>query len=307
MLLPSVLLLVFPLVLSANVPAAVPALNRCGAKATPETLRAAQILPQQFAANPAARAELHGSKEIEVWFHVFHKDATLAGGWVNDSIIHKQVEVLSKAYKPARFSFRLGGITRTLNERWWKGPTDEAMDRELRMATRRGSFSTSTANAATVFVMDLSDTGGTLGYATFPSAIGWINAATREIDGVVIQTRTMPGAGGLTGYNLGQTLTHEVGHWLGIFHTFQGGCPYPGDMVADTPAEAYPAFDCQVPRNTCAEPAGTPARLDPINNFMDYGYDYCMTEFTDGQVERMKMAWVVLRDPDAGSRKGVDM
>ena len=68
--------------------------------------------------------------------------------------------------------------------------------------------------------------------------------------------RRRPGTGGVK-YGEGDTLTHEVGHWMMLEHTFNHGCGASGDWVADTPKEAQPQFDCPIGADTCKAPGST--------------------------------------------------
>ena len=103
------------------------------------------------------------------------------------------------------------------------------------------------------------------------------------LDGVLIHYGSLPG-GFIGNYNLGYTATHEVGHYLGLAHTFEQGCKGHGDYVDDTPAMEVPTSGCPVGKDTCPRDAG----LDPVENYMDYSYDRCYTAFTHGQTERMQ-------------------
>lgn len=122
--------------------------------------------------------------------------------------------------------------------------------------------------------------GGLLGYATFPGG-------SAAVDGVVCLYSSVPG-GTAAPYNKGRTATHEVGHWLNLYHTFQGGCAKNattgGDLVADTPAEKSSAFGCPTNRNTCT----TETAPDMTVNYMDYTDDACMVMFSLGQKTRVQ-------------------
>lgn len=105
------------------------------------------------------------------------------------------------------------------------------------------------------------------------------------------QIITCLGGGDLDRYNLGNTLVHEVAHWLGLVHTFDGGCTT-SDGIFDTPAEKEPNYGCNTSdvRDTCPGDG-----VDPIHNFLDYSDDRCMFHFTEGQVRMMQASYDVFR------------
>jgi hypothetical protein len=152
---------------------------------------------------------------------------------------------LNKDYNGTGLSFQLQSVTRTLNAAWFNNVAPETdLQTDMKKSLRRGDVKT--LNLYTVGFTS-GQGRGLLGYSTFPSDY----TGNPADDGVVVLYSSLPG-GLMTNFSLGRTSTHEVGHWLGLYHTFQGGCGGSGDYVDDTPAEASPASGCPVGRDTCS-------------------------------------------------------
>ncbi len=234
-------------------------------------------------ASARGRAPTGFTVTVPVYWHVVTDGAA---GALSDSQVREQISVINRAFSGAEggaasgFSFSLAGITRTNDAVWYRSQSAGA-EHAMKRALKQGGD-----NALNVY----STSGGAyLGYAYLPEIT---DTAQAYLDGIVIDWRTLPGVS--TAYagvsDEGDTLTHETGHWLNLEHTFFGQCNKNGDFVADTPPQKSASSGCPEGKDTC--PA---AGLDPIHNYMDYSDDSCITEFTPGQVQRMRDAWLFWR------------
>jgi hypothetical protein len=221
---------------------------------------AADQTVQEIPAGEAPTISAAFEATIPVYIHVIRTGTAVAQGNVPNAWIQDQMEALNLSYAgfyggaDTGFRFELAGVDRTTNARWFNMTPGGEDEYKAKRALRRGG-----ANALNIYTVD---GGKYLGWSSFPSGY----ASRPYVDGVIIAFGSMPGSTilGFQNFNLGFTATHEAGHWLGLYHTFQGGCNAKGDHVADTPAEKGPAFGCQVGRDTCLA-----SGLDPIHNYMD--------------------------------------
>jgi hypothetical protein len=258
--------------------------DRCGTRATPADQLA--FIEQTL----GATSDSGGLVIVPVYWHII---TNKKGQGDVSGLVAAQMKVLNDAFAGSNFAFDLKGVQVIKNDTWYSSGIESPEEIQMKTALRKGGPET----------LNIYTTAGDgyLGWAT-PA---WYYRFFPKFDGVVLWWAAMPGTGlratgvdeepdGVLTYDGGDTGTHEVGHWLGLDHTFaSGGCLHPGDLVKDTPTEAEPQFFC-VQRDSCV---GSPfPGDDPITNFMDYVDDVCMDHFTPEQSKRMRKQWHAFRD-----------
>ena len=172
-----------------------------------------------------------------------------------------------------------------------------------------GSDAWDTEHYLNIWVCNI-EGGGLLGYAYPPADLeNWpegANAPSPELDGVVIhhevfrRTGTYTTTGLLGGEEVtipvrGRTVTHEIGHYLGLRHIWGDGllsilgipdCDA-DDGVADTPNQgASSQFACDPEQNSCTDEVDD--KPDMFENYMDYASEDCLNSFTQGQIAIMR-------------------
>lgn len=204
------------------------------------------------------------SVNIPIVFNILMNEAGTIGV-ITDEQIDAQVQVLNDAYASCGLTFTVAQVNRYQDEQCYTMSNESVC---------KGKYVVDPYHFLNFYTARMG--GGLLGYATFP----WTLESSPNTDGVVILDTSLP-FGSAAPYNEGDTGTHEIGHWVGLYHTFQGACTPRNDQVSDTPAEKSATSGCPTTKDTCMAPG-----VDPVHNYMDYSTDACMTEFTVGQCSR---------------------
>jgi len=198
---------------------------------------------------------------ILVAFHVIH--ASDGTGNISDEAIDDQFEWLNLAYEPHNIYFTVDTINRVENDEWfnnwygedsWSGMSELAIDPYHYLNTYSANL-----------------------WADGINANGW--AYLGQYFDASDYRQSISLAYQIVQYGH-DTATHEVGHHLGLSHTFQDNCSFTNDGVDDTPAMHYDGtYSCDEQQDTCPEDEG----FDPVRNYMNYASQECRNNFTQGQ------------------------
>ncbi|MDP6275670.1 MAG: M43 family zinc metalloprotease, partial [Candidatus Marinimicrobia bacterium] len=205
---------------------------------------------------------------VQVAWHVIH--ASNGAGNISNDMIVDQIDIFNDAYAPYDIFFTLVSVDYTMNDNWFG-------DMDQYESAYKQQLNIDPVHHLNIYSGNMP---GLLGWSYLPYQ--WSEGS--YMHGVCILYSCLPG-GTSYPYNAGDSAVHEVGHYLGLEHTFRNGCSANNDYVDDTPQEdnGNNISSCNN-TDTCPNDPG----MDPVHNFMTYTDDACLDEFTTGQGDRME-------------------
>ncbi|GIZ45319.1 hypothetical protein CKM354_000849200 [Cercospora kikuchii] len=265
---------------AASIASAQSTYTRCGLGA-PAAEQVAAL--EAAAAEGAANLDISRMAAATIPTYVHVVTSSSKQGRYSAAQIQSQISAMNQAYAGMGFTFTLASTDYTVNNNWAAANLGTTNERNMKTALRKAQ---GYDELDLYFLSDIP--GGTLGWCYFP--VSSPTASDRTLDGCVNLADSLPG-GAAAPFNEGATATHEIGHWLGLFHVFQGqSCSGAGDSVNDTPPQRTATSGCPVGKDTCSG-----GGVDSIHNWMDYSDDACMDRFTAGQTQRATSLFNQLR------------
>ncbi len=229
---------------------------------------------------------------IPVVVHVLWNEGSQNIGYPQ---IQSQIDILNQDYAYSHIEFYLAKISPEGEESIgfedsWTSITEFSRSGDkVKFSNLGGTDAWDTQKYLNIWVCKLS--GGVLGYSPFPGA-------APERDGVVIDYRAFGNTGtALYPNNQGRTATHEVGHYLYLYHTWGDRDDCSGtDYVDDTPPCSGAYWAGSPGYETCGGNVFQCGGRRQIENYMDYSDDRCMNMFTGGQDDRIRATLTLYRN-----------
>lgn|GEM_PF-1843110 len=225
-------------------------------------------IPASIRLAPLLESEVTASAAIQVPVYVHILQDSSGANPVTESIITKAISRLNSGFSKAGFAFNLQSIDSITNDSWaYPSISDlDSISSQLNVPDRQG---------VNIYITYLEDLCG----------ISDLPYSESSSEAMFLDYRCVPGGSESDSYD---TIIHEMGHFMGLFHTFApepNGCKGKGDYISDTPYQKVEHYQCKR-YDTCPTKRG----LDPTNNFMDYTSDDCKHRFTPQQIKLMRAA-----------------
>ncbi len=228
-------------------------------------------IPSHIQRAVAARGDVQSQANIVVPLHV-HIIANSQGYVpISSGNLNATIARLNSGFAKTGFSFYLASVETVVNDVWAYVPKA----RGTILDDMASTLNTGNQDSANIYITLLE---ALCGLASLPYA-------EDPYEAIYVDARCLPGGDSPASYD---TIIHEMGHFLGLFHTFAqepNGCRGKGDFVEDTPYQKVPHFKCRR-YDTCPSKPG----VDPVRNYMDYTDDACTNRFSRGQIKLMQSA-----------------
>jgi len=217
------------------------------------------------------RPDVEAKNTYTVPLHIHVLQDSQGSNPTSTAIIDATVARLNAGFSRAGFVFQIQSVETVVNDSWAQIPKNNRSALDDISAT----LNVGSRDSANIYIHLLE---GLCGVASLPYA-------EERYEAAYLDYRCIPGGEESDAYD---TVIHEMGHFLGLFHTFApepNGCRGKGDYVSDTPFQKVPHFECKR-YDTCPKKPG----LDPVRNHMDYTGDSCGHRFTRQQIALMRYA-----------------